>query len=192
MHAFGCGSAPGQETRGGLLLLDRNGSGWGSRTLDYPDERRVSTLRAEKNAEYLVGSYGQAGRRNALLRVKPTAARLDSLDVWTIEGVQEPCQFEFTEDGRNIVNLLADGTLRVYEIAPVWRELRHVAAVPAFDCSSLSDSPRSMLGIIGGSAIVADPTNGRIQRFAVHSFELLLDWNVKGKPEGLAVASGRQ
>jgi hypothetical protein len=192
VHAFGCGSTSGQEKRGGLLLFDKSEGGWGSRTLDYPDERRVSTLKAETNAQYLVGSYGQTGRRNALLRVKPTAVRLDSLDVWTIEGVQEPCQFEFTEDGRNIVNLLGDGTLRVYEIAPVWRELRRVAAVSAFDCSPRSVSPRSMLGIIGGSAIVTDPTNGRIRRFAVHSLELLLDWNVKGKPEGLTVASGRQ
>src|SRR5690606_3779593 len=99
---------------------------------------------------------------------------------------QAVCQFAVTDDGRRVVNLLADGTLRLYDMQPAWKEMTRIATVPAFDCAFGAVTPRPTLGIDGGSVFVSDPVNSRIRELSVEVLQLRRDLRVGGKLEKLA------
>lgn len=189
LHAFGCNGGNGSRTTGGLLLLERKGNGLEARNLPYPDHQRVNAIKARSGGRYMVAAYGEGDRFNAFLRIDPQAKRLDLSDIWAPQDISSACQFEISGNGRHVVNLLGDGTLRVYEVSPVWKEVARVVAVPAFDCGVNSTGPRPSLGIVADSALVTDPTNRRIRRYDIASLALLSDWLVNGMPEGLATGS---
>jgi hypothetical protein len=189
LHAFGCRGGNGSSLPGALLFLERKGDGLEARNLPYPDHQRVNAIKARSGGRYMVAAYGEGDRFNAFLRIDPQAKRLDLSDIWAPQDISSTCQFEISGNGRHVVNLLGDGTLRVYEISPVWKEVGRVVAVPAFDCGVGSTGPRPSLGIVADSALVTDPTNRRIRRYDIASLALLTDWLVKGMPEGLATGS---
>ncbi|WP_332686687.1 hypothetical protein [Bosea sp. (in: a-proteobacteria)] len=182
-HVFGCAEGDG----GGVLVLSRRGKGaWHARKLAYPDARRVSSLKAREGERYIVGNYGAKGPYNALLRIDPAAESLAGADILPVPEGQAACQFELGGDGARLANLTPDGKLRIYEIAPAWKELASFEAVPAFDCQYGARTPTPSLAVIGASAFVSDPSNGRIREYHLDTLKQGLDLPVEGKPANLA------
>lgn len=190
IHVFGCeadlGEAPGSH--GGVLVVAEGDGGWTSRKLAYPDGRRSSTIKSG-GGRYLVGNYGGGSGSlpyAALLRIDPTVEALSAEDILELPEGQEVCQFEVLGNGKGVVNLTADGKLRVYELDPVWREAATFDAVAAFDCAWNAPSPQPGLALVGNSAFVSDPENGRIREFYLNTLKEGLDFAVDGLPARLA------
>lgn len=180
-HVFGCAEGPG----GGVLVLRRDGRSFAAHKLAYPDARRTSTIKGG-GGRHLVGNYGLTSPYDTLLRIDPAAVTLSEADVLKVPGEQGACQFEVSSNGKRLANLTADGKLRVYEIAPVWKELASFDAVPAFDCAYGAKTPTPNLAIIGASAFISDPTGGRIREYHLDSLKQGLDLPVEGKPTIIA------
>lgn len=185
-HLFGCAEGEG----GGVLVLSKAGkgetAGWSARKLAYPDERRTSALKSREGGRYVVGNYGLKAPYDALLRIDPHAKALSAEDVLSVPGGQAVCQFELSSTGTRLANLTADGKLRVYEVAPAWKELASFDAVPAFDCAFGAKTPTPGLAVVGGSAFVSDPTGGRIREYHLDTLKQGLDMPVGGMPANLA------
>lgn len=185
-HLFGCAEGEG----GGLLVISKapkgTASGWSAHKLAYPDERRVSALKSREGAGYLVGNYGLKAPYDALLRIDPEARVLAAEDVLAVPGGQAVCQFELSGTGHRLANLTPDGKLRVYEIAPAWKEIAAFDAVPAFDCAYGARTPTPGLAVIGNSAFISDPTGGRIREYHLDTLKQGLDMPVGGMPANLA------
>jgi hypothetical protein len=133
----------------------------------------------------IAANYGKGRRYDALLRIAPGAAALTAADVFTIPDGQAVCQFDVSEDGQ-VVNLLADGTLRLYAMSPEWKEVARVEAVGAFDCSFGAASPRPALELAGARVFVSDPVKRRIRAFDAKSLKVDRDFPVNGAAEALA------
>lgn len=181
-QVFGCAEGEG----GGVLVLSQVKGNWSGRKLAYPDERRTSTIKGREGAGHLVGNYGLKGPYDALIRIDPAAQALSSADVLPVPGGQPACQFELSANGRRLANLTPDGKLRVYEIAPAWKELASFEAVPEFDCQYGARTPTPSLAIVGGRAFVSDPVNGRIREYHLDTLKQGLDLPVGGMPANLA------
>jgi hypothetical protein len=185
-HVFGCAEGEG----GGLLVLSATGkgktAGWSARKLAYPDERRVSALRSREGGRHLVGNYGLKAPYDALLRIDPEARSLVAEDVLPVPGGQAACQFELSGNGDRLANLTPDGKLRIYAVAPAWKELASFDAVPAFDCAYGAKTPTPGLAVTGNGAFVSDPTNGRIREYHLDTLKQGLDLPVGGVPANLA------
>ncbi|KAB0265479.1 hypothetical protein [Microvirga brassicacearum] len=156
----------------------------------YPDDRRVSTIKARKEGQYLIANYANNGPYDALIRIDPKAAELTSADVFQVPGGQAVCQFEAASHGKRVVNLTADGRLRVYDSAPEWKQVVQFDAVPAFDCASGARTPTPALTLVGESALVSDPVNKRIREYSLGSLHQGLDLPVDGLPANLASGGG--
>lgn len=180
-HVFGCAEGPG----GGVLVLRRDGRNFAAHKLTYPDGRRTSAIKGG-NGRHLVGNYGLTSPYDALLRIDPAAASLSESDVLKVPGDQGVCQFEVSSNGKRLANLTADGKLRVYEIAPAWKEIASFDAVPAFDCAYGAKTPTPNLAVIGASAFVSDPTGGRVREYHLDNLQQGLDLPVEGKPTIIA------
>ncbi|MEN5081244.1 hypothetical protein ABE438_02070 [Bosea sp. TWI1241] len=189
-HVFGCAEGEG----GGLLVLSQAGgkgkAAFTARKLAYPDGRRISAIKARKDARYMVANYGSSAPYDALLRVDPAARSLTAEDVQAVPGGQSACQFELSGDGKRLANLTPDGVLRVYEIAPAWKEVARFEAVPAFDCQFGARTPTPSLAVVGSSAFVSDPTNARIREYQLGTLKQGLDMPVEGMPANLAGSDG--
>lgn len=181
-HVFAC--AEGEN--GGVLVLQGKGRQWSARKLAYPDERRVSTLRAAAGGRHVVGNYGLKPPYDALIRIDPAAKTIAAADVQPVPGGQNACQFDLASGGRRLANLTPDGKLRIWEVAPVWKELASFDAVPAFDCQFGAKTPTPSLAIVGSSAFVSDPTSGRIREYHLDTLKQGLDMPVSGAPATLA------
>jgi hypothetical protein len=186
-HVLGCKeSGPGGEPGAGLLVIEADAGGtWKARTLDYPDGRRATTIKSREGAAFMAANYGTGRRYDALLRIAPGAKALTAADVFTIPDGQAVCQFEVSEDGQ-VVNLLADGTLRLFAMSPEWKEMARVDAVGAFDCSFGASSPRPALELAGTRIFVSDPAKRRIRAFEAKSLKADQDLPVDGAAEALA------
>lgn len=181
-HVFGCAEGEG----GGMLVLSQDKGRFSARKLAYPDDRRISAIKARAGAKFMVANYGKAAPYDALLRVDPAAQSLSASDVLPVPGGQPACQFELSGNGKRLANLTPDGKLRIYEIAPAWKELASFEAVPAFDCQYGARTPTPSLAVVGGNAFVSDPLNGRIREYSLDSLKQGLDLPVEGKPANLA------
>lgn len=181
-HVFGC--AEGQD--GGVLVISREGKGqWRGRRLIYPDNRRVSSIKARDGARFMVANYGAKAPYDALLRIDPKATAMSAADIHPVPGGQAACQFELDGKRDRLANLTADGKLRIYEIAS-WRELASFDAVAGFDCQFGAKTPTPNLAVIGASAFVSDPGNGRIREYRLDTLKQGLDMPVGGMPANLA------
>ncbi|WP_306224980.1 hypothetical protein [Bosea beijingensis] len=58
--------------------------------------------------------------------------------------------------------------------------------MPAFDCAYGAKTPTPSLAVIGGSAFVSDPANGRIREYHLDTPKQGLDMPVGGMPIDLA------
>ncbi len=185
-HLLGC--AEGED--GGLLVLSRAGKGvavgWSARKLAYPDERRVSALKSRAGGRHLVGNYGLKAPYDALLRIDPEARALTATDILPVPGGQAVCQFELNGNASRLANLTPDGKLRIYEVAPAWKELAAFDAVAPFDCAFGAKTPTPGLAVLGSSAFVSDPSNGRIREYHLDTLKQGLDMPVGGMPANLA------
>jgi hypothetical protein len=190
VHAFGCNAKLDGDARsdGGVLIVGKAADGrWGSRKLAYPDLRRTSTIKGVGTGRFLVGNYGGAngGAFDALVRIDPQAEALATADVFAIPGGTPVCQYEVTDDSR-VVNLTSDGKLRIYALAPAWAEVASFDAVAPFDCAWDARTPAPTVAVIGGSAFVSDPVNGRIREFYLNTLKQGLDLPVGGLPTKIA------
>ncbi|CAM5765275.1 hypothetical protein [Bosea minatitlanensis] len=187
-HILGC--AEGED--GGLFVLSRAGKGvavgWSARKLAYPDERRVSALKSREGGRHLVGNYGLKAPYDALLRIDPEARALTAADILPVPGGQAVCQFELNGNASRLANLTPDGKLRIYEVAPAWKELAAFDAVAPFDCAYGAKTPTPGLAVLGSSAFVSDPTNGRIREYHLDTLKQGLDMPVGGMPANLAAS----
>jgi hypothetical protein len=193
-HIFACKEAGGTnpERGAGLLVIEAAADGaWKARTLAYPDDRRVSTIRSRTGALVMVANYGRGRRYDALLRIAPDAMSLSAADVFAVPDGQAACQFDVTDDG-HAINLLPDGTLRLYATSPAWKEVARVDAVAPFDCNFGASSPRPALELAGARAFVCDPAKRRIRAFDARSLKVDRDFPVNGVPEALAAPDGAQ
>ncbi len=107
-------------------------------------------------------------------------------DILQVPGNQSACQFEVSSDGKRVANLTPDGKLRVYEMAPVWKEVASFDAVPSFDCAFDAKEPQPNLAVIGGSAFISDPANKRIREYHLDTLKQGLDMPVDGSPATIA------
>ncbi|CAN7410693.1 hypothetical protein LJR090_003260 [Bosea sp. LjRoot90] len=180
-HVFGCAEGEG----GGMLVLSQAGAKFSAHKLAYPDERRISAIKARVGAKFMVANYGKTSPYDGLIRVDPTAKSLSASDVLPVPGGQSACQFELSGNGKRLANLTPDGKLRVYDVA-AWKELASFDAVPAFDCQYGARTPTPSLAVVGGSAYVSDPTNGRIREYNLETLKQALDLPVEGMPANLA------
>lgn len=184
-QVLGCTEGPD----GGVLVLERGKKGFEARRLRYPDaERRISAIRGRDAGRYMVANYGRTSPYEALIRIDPKARKLEAQDVQPVPGGQSACQFELSGNGKRLANLTPDGKLRVYEMAPAWKEVASFDAVPAFDCAYGARTPTPSLAVIGEIAFVSDPENGRIREFNLGTLKQGLDLPVEGKPANLAGA----
>jgi hypothetical protein len=192
-HVFGCkeGGADGGPGTGLLVIEATAGGTWNGRRLGYPDDRRASTIKARERASFMVANYGKGRRYDALLRIAPGATSLSAGDVFTVPDGQAVCQFDVSDDGQ-VVNLLADGTLRLYAMGPAWKEVARVDAVGAFDCGFGAASPRPALELAGGRVFVSDPVKRRIRAFDAKSLKIDRDFAVNGAAEALAAGPSAQ
>ncbi|CAH1668324.1 hypothetical protein [Chelatococcus asaccharovorans] len=188
-HVFGCNQTIAGDERGdgGLLVIAKAADGtWGSRKIAYPDGRRSSTIKAVADGQYMVANYGLKSPYDAFLRIDPKAKALSEADVFAVPGGQATCQYEVSPDAKRVINLTPDGVLRVYDIAPAWKEVATFNAVGNFDCAYGATTPVPSLAIVGDSAFVSDPENGRIREFHLNTLKQGLDIPVDGKPANLA------
>ena len=103
-----------------------------------------------------------------------------------IPGGQAACQFELNGNASRLANLTPDGKLRVYEVAQAWKELAAFDVVAPFDCAYGAKTPTPSLAVIGASAFVSDPANGRIREYHLDTLKQGLDLPVGGMPANLA------
>lgn len=191
VHVFGCAQGPEEDANaGGVLVLGKAGGQWKARRMAYPDNRRSSTIKARAGGQYLIANYGNKGPYDALIRIDPKAAALTAGDVFQVPDGQAVCQFEVASNGKRVANLTADGKLRVYDAAPVWKQVAQFDAVPAFDCAYGAKTPTPTLAIIGENAFVSDPVNKRIREYSLGSLQQGLDLPVDGMPANLANGGG--
>jgi hypothetical protein len=183
LHLFGCFmNEPGHPLAdGGILLVRDAETGIGSRKIPYPDGRRVSTL-GYGGGRWFVGNYGKPGDYRAFLRVDPEAAALAAADLMPVAGGQIVCQF--TVAGDRLVDLTADGTLRLYELAD-WREVASRPVVGPFDCA-WNAAMRPELARMGERLFVSDPANGRIHELSAIDLAPLRRLEVGGRPTRMA------
>lgn len=183
LHLFGCFMR--QEghplSDGGVLLVRDTPAGVETRKLDYPDDRRTSTL-SWGGGRWAVGNYGRPGEYRAFLRIDPDAAALSPADVMPVAGGQIVCQFVVSGD--RLVNLTPDGTLRLYEVAS-WRELASRPVVAPFDCT-WNAPMRPELVRMGERVYVSDPARGAIHELSAVDLALLRRLEVGGKPTRMA------
>lgn len=186
-HFFGCAVSPGSAS-GALLVLERpEGGGWQASGLSYPDRRRVSTLKAAKSGAVIVASLALDGRADALLRIAADADTIATADILPVPDAQAVCQFEVSADGQRAANLLADGTLRILQLFPQWREVARLDLLPPFDCSFNAPAPRPMLAVQGSTAFVSDPPGGRVLRVDLAGARQLLEMKTGGVPGSISV-----
>lgn len=190
-HAFGCAQGPEDSAReGGVLILGNADGQWKARRMAYPDNRRSSTIKARDGGQYFIANYGNKGPYDALIRIDPKAAGLTASDVFQVPDGQAVCQFEVGSNGKRVVNLTADGRLRVYDAAPEWKQVAQFDAVPAFDCAYGAKTPTPSLAVVGESAFVSDPVNKRIREYSLGNLQQGLDLPVDGTPANLASSGG--
>jgi hypothetical protein len=191
VHVFGCAQGPeGNVKAGGVLVLGKSGGQWKARRVTYPDDRRSSTIKARAGGQYLIANYGNKGPYDALLRIDPKAKELKAADIFQIPDGQAVCQFEVTSSGKRVANLTADGKLRIYDVAPEWKQVAQFDAVPAFDCAYGAKTPTPSLAIVGDSAFISDPVNKRIREYGLGSLQQGLDLPIEGMPANLANGGG--
>jgi hypothetical protein len=185
-HLFGCAAAEGAST-GGVFVLRRKSGKWLGSSRAYPDARRVSTLRTNDHARYVIGNFGNSGNYSSLIRIDPrSAGPLQHSDVFPIPGDQPVCQF--APIGERVVNLTADGTFRVYRVAPEWKEIASLEAVGAFNCAFDAKETRPSLAVLREQAFVSDPANKRIREFDLKTLKQGLDLPLDGVPGNLATS----
>jgi hypothetical protein len=188
-HVFGCNgrSHDASSRDGGLLVLAaRSGGKWAARKLVYPDDRRVSVLTGRAGGAHLVGNFGRERNFDALIRVDPKGRALTAGDVFAIPDGQPACRFALSENGRRVVNLLPDGSVRVYEHSPAWQQVARFEAVPPFDCGQAGSGSTPSLAVVGRSAFVSDPANGRIHEYDLATLKQGLDIAFDGIPGSIA------
>ena len=191
VHVFGCAQGPeGDAKGGGVLVLDGADGQWKARRVAYPDNRRVSTIKARDGGQYLIANYGNKGPYDALIRIDPKAAELTAADVFPVPDGQAVCQFEVASNGKRVANLTADGKLRIYDSVPEWKQIAQFDAVPAFDCAYGAKTPTPSLAVVGENAFVSDPVNRRIREYSLGSLQQGLDLPVEGMPANLANGGG--
>jgi hypothetical protein len=191
VHVFGCAQGPeGDPKAGGVLILGRMSGQWKATRVAYPDNRRSSTIKAREGGRYVVANYGNKGPYDALIRIDPKAASMTVEDIFQVPDGQAACQFEIASNGKRVANLTADGKLRIYDVAPAWKQIAQFDAVPAFDCAFGAKTPTPSLAIVGESAFISDPTNKRIREYSLGSLQQGLDLPVDGAPANLANSGG--
>jgi hypothetical protein len=191
VHVFGCAQGTEGDTKaGGVFVLGTAEGQWRARRVPYPDNRRVSTIKGHEGGQYLIANYGNKGPYDALIRIDPKAAELKAADIFQVPDGQAVCQFEVASNGKRVVNLTADGKLRVYDAAPEWKQVSQFDAVPAFDCAYGARTPTPSLAVVGDSAFVSDPINKRIREYSLGSLQQGLDLPVDGMPANLASGGG--
>jgi hypothetical protein len=190
VHVFACnGSSDDRQSDGGLLVMHQSGRTWVGRKLSYPDARRVSHIVSHPHAKILVGNYGVAGRYDALIRIDPAAGSLAGTDIFPVPGGQPVCQFVIAANGSRVANLLPDGSLRIYEFVPAWKEVGRFEAVAPFDCSHNAGQPRPALAGAGDLVFVSDPANRRIREYDVVRWRQGPEIPVDGVPANLPRAA---
>jgi hypothetical protein len=181
-QVFACAEGPG----GGFLVVSPSAQGaWSARKLAYPDGRRTSSIVSRDDARAMVGNYGLRSPYDALIRINPAAAALKPGDVFPVPEAQPACRFELAAGGARLANLTPDGKLRVHQVWPDWKEIAVFDAVAPFDCQFGARTAASYLTVIGNSAFVSDPMNGRIREYQLDSLKQGLDMPVGGKPSRL-------
>ncbi len=188
VHAFGCAEAAKDDPKsGGMLILEKQGkAAWQARRIAYADERRTSTVKGRNEGAVMVGNYGSKSPYNALVRIDPKKDALSAADVLSLPDGQAVCKFELSSNGKHVASLTADGKLRLYEIAPAWKEVASFDAVPAFDCAFGARTPTPSLAVIGDNAFVSDPVNKRIREYSLTSLKQGLDLPVDAVPANIA------
>ncbi|MEI7178273.1 hypothetical protein WCT65_04295 [Pectobacterium carotovorum] len=191
VHVFGCNAKlldGDAKSDGGVLIVKQQSGKWVSHKLAYPDDRRTSTLKSGLQGTYVIGNYGGLGGQpfNALIRIDPQAKKLTAQDTFAIPDAQAVCKFEVSADGKRVANLTPDGKLRLYDVAPNWKQVASFDAVEAFDCAYGAKTPTPSLAIVGGSVYVSDPVNQRIREFYLNSAKQGLDIKIDGAPTELA------
>ncbi|EIM29895.1 hypothetical protein [Microvirga lotononidis] len=191
VHVFGCAQGPDDDAKaGGVLVLRKDHGQWRARRVAYPDNRRMSTIKAREGGQYLIANYGNKGPYDALIRIDPKAATLKTEDIFQVPDGQAVCQFEVASNGKRVANLTADGKLRIYDSSPAWKQVAQFDAVPAFDCAYGARTPTPSLAIVGENAFVSDPVNKRIREYSLGSLQQGLDLPVEGTPANLANGGG--
>ncbi|MCG7393993.1 hypothetical protein MHY87_13865 [Microvirga sp. ACRRW] len=188
VHVFGCAEGVKDDPKsGGMLALVKQGkNAWQARRIAYADERRTSTIKGRDEGSFMVGNYGSKSPYDALVRIDPKKNALTSADVLPLPGGQAVCKFELSQSGRHVASLTADGKLRVFEIAPAWKEVASFDAVPAFDCAYGARTPTPSLAVIGDNAFVSDPVNKRIREYSFTNLKQGLDIPVDAVPANIA------
>jgi hypothetical protein len=182
-HVFACAEGAG----GGILqITTRKDGAVEARKIAYPDERRISSITSRDDARIMVGNYGLKSPYDALIRIDPEAKSLMKEDVLPVPNGQPACRFELSGVGSRLVNLTPDGQLRVYDTLPAWAQVAAFAAVPPFDCQFDARTPAPSLAIVGKSAFVSDPMNGRIREYHLDTLKQGLDISVGGLPTKLS------
>jgi hypothetical protein len=191
VHVFGCAQGPEDDAKsGGILVVGKDKGQWSSRRVAYPDNRRSSTIKASEGGQYMIANYGNKGPYDALIRIDLKAAALTMEEIFQVPDGQAVCQFEVSSNGKRVVNLTADGKLRIYDIAPAWKQVAQFDAVPAFDCAYGAKTPTPSLAIVGDNAFVSDPVNKRIREYSLGSLQQGLDLPVDGMPANIANGGG--
>jgi hypothetical protein len=189
VHVFGCHQRidGSERSDGGMLVVEREKSGaWTSRKIAYPDDRRASTIKSAEGGRYMVANYGLKAPYDALLRVDPKAKTIAEADAFAVPDGQPACQYEVAPGGKRVVNLTPDGKLRLYDIAPQWKQAAAFDAVPAFDCQYGATTPTPTLAIIGDSAFISDPINRRIREYYLNTMKQGPDAPIDGMPANIA------
>src|SRR5690606_3614648 len=125
---------------------------------------------------------------DAFLRIDPKEKVVNITDVFQVPGNQPVCQYEVTSNGKRIANLTGDGKLRVYDVAPDWKQVAEFDAVPAFDCAYGAKTPTPSLAIVGENAFISDPVNKRIREYSLGNLQQGLDLPVEATPGNVATA----
>jgi hypothetical protein len=182
-HVFACAEGVG----GGILKVSPGKDGaMQARRMAYPDDRRISSITSRDDARIMVGNYGLKSPYDALIRIDPEAVSLTKDDVLPVPNGQAACRFEISGAGSRLVNLTPDGQIRIYDTLPAWKQVAVFDAVPAFDCRFDARTPAPSLAIIGRSAFVSDPANGRIREYHLDTLKQGLDIPVGGMPTKLS------
>lgn len=141
-----------------------------------PEGTRVGTVAASEKSTQLYGNFG-AG----LVRWAP-----GSQTMTPVKLSANPFKFAFTEDGKNVLVLTADGQLHRLNAATgrIEQSASVVAATDLTDKAALR--PTMTLG--GEAAYISSPTTGEVLEIALKTLKTERRFKVNGNPTALALS----
>jgi ABC-type Zn uptake system ZnuABC Zn-binding protein ZnuA len=165
----------------GVTVLTRDGDRFEKEEISYPEgtteETRSWTLLGAEEVPYLVGDSGDDG-----LMFVDTA----SGEARRVPLPEDMADFALDPETGHVLVVTTDGKL--HAVDPASGEVESsVGVVEPFELPEEFGPPLPSIGVGHGVAYVSDPSTGTVSEVALDGMEVTREFDVGGKPTGIAV-----